>query len=168
MWTLLARGKHSYVPPQKIGLKVSCRPPRANRMDQKVAAEVKKHYTLTDGLLNPSGGTKKWRCNFCKKVVIGSATKLRAHLLGSSGHGVAACPKVCEDAKNAITAAETEDPSNKRKEPAASFGLPSSGSSRQPGIAEVLKKLNKTDIDEAVVAWFYVNAIPFNVVRCGS
>ena len=101
-------------------------------------------------------------------MLIGSATKLRAHLLGLSGHGVAACPKVSEDAKSALTEAETENPSNKRKESAASFGLSSSSSSRQPGIAKVLKKLNETDIDEAVAAWFYVNAIPFNVVRCRS
>ena len=137
-------------------------------MDQKVAVEAKKHFPLADGLVNPTGGAKKWCCNFCKKVFIGSATKLKAHLLGISKHGVAACPKVSEDAKNGIKAAETENPSNKRKEPAGSFGLSSSSSSRQPGIAEVLKKLNKTDIDEAVAAWFYVNAIPFNVVRCGS
>ena len=135
-----------------------------------MADEVKKHFRVADGTISVTGGAKKWICIPCKKPITGSATKLRAHLLGTPGLGVAACPDVSEDAKNAIRAAEQENPSNKRKEPAPSFGLSASGSNssgRQPGIAEVFKRLDKTEVDQAVAGWFYVNGIPFNTVRYG-
>jgi hypothetical protein len=139
-------------------------------MDAKVADEVKKHFSTAEGTISLTGGAKKWICIPCKKPITGSATKLRAHLLGTPGCGVAACPNVSEDAKNAIRAAEQENPSNKRKESAPSFGLSASGSnssSRQRGIAEVFKRLDKTEVDQAVAGWFYVNGIPFNTVRYG-
>jgi hypothetical protein len=52
------------------------------------------------------------------------------------GRGVSACPDISEETKNAISAAEEQNLSNERKEPAPSFGLSSSSSSRQPGIAD--------------------------------
>ena len=137
-------------------------------MDQKVSGHLQKYFKLADGTISQTGGAKRWICTLCGKVFIGSATKQRAHLLGLTWKGIAACPSISEDAVTAITAAEAENPSNKRKEPASSFGLSSSSSARQPGIAEVLKKLDKTEVDKAVASWLYVNAIPFNTVRYGS
>ena len=135
-----------------------------------MADEVKKHFRAADGTISLTGGAKKWIYIPCKKPITGSATKLRAHFFGTSGLGVAACPDVIEDAKNAIRAAEQENPSNKRKEPAPSFGLSASGSNssgRQPGVAEVFKRLEWSEVDRAVAGWFYVNGIPFNTVRYG-
>ena len=83
--------------------------------------EVKKHLSVADGTISLTGGAKKWICIPYKKPITGSATKLRAHLLGTPGLGVAACPDISEDAKNAIRAAEQENSSNKRKEPAPSL-----------------------------------------------
>lgn len=98
---------------------------------------------------------------FCNLIFVGSATRLKAHILGSSGCGVSACPHASEDAKNAIIAAEGANPSsNKRKQPPASFGL-----GRQPGIAETFKRLEKTDVDQAVANWYYANGIAFNTMR---
>ena len=114
-------------------------------MDSKVAGEVKKHFRPAEGAISVTGGAKKWECIACKKIVTGSATKLKAHLMGHTGFGVAACHNVSSDAKNAIIAAEEETPSLKRKEPSSSYGLSSSSSSRQPGIAEVFKRLDKSE-----------------------
>jgi hypothetical protein len=136
-------------------------------MDAKVAAEVKKHFRVADGTISLTGGAEKWICIACNKAITGSATKLRAHCLASPGHGVSACSDRNEDAKNAIRAAEEENLSNKRQEPASSFGLSSSSSSRQPGIAEVFKRLDKTEVDHCVAKWFYVNRIPFDSGRYG-
>ena len=134
-------------------------------MDAKVADEVKKHFRPAEGAISTTGGAKKWNCLACKKVITGSATKLKAHLLGTPGCGVAACPDVSEGAKSAIIAAcEEEKPGLKRKEP-GSYGLSSSSSSRQPNIAEVFKRLDKSQVDAAIAEWFYVNGIPFNTVR---
>ena len=134
-------------------------------MDSKVAGEVKKHFRPAEGAISVTGGAKKWECIGCKKIVTGSATKLKAHLLGHTGFGVATCPNISSDAKKAIIAAEEETPSLKRKEASSSYGLSSSSSSRQPGIAEVFKRLDKSEVNATVAEWFYVNGIPFNTVR---
>lgn len=74
-------------------------------MDSKVADEVKKHFKVADGTISLTGGAKKWKCIACKKQITGSATRLKAHLLGVSGHNVAACREVSEDAQNDTDAA---------------------------------------------------------------
>ncbi len=139
-------------------------------MDAKVAGEVKKHFRRAEGAISVTRGAKKWECIACKKIITGSATKLKAHLLGLPGLGVAACPDISTDAKDAIIAAEEEKPSLKRKEPGASFGLSSSNSSRQPSIAEVYKRLDKSEVDAAVAEWFYVNGIQHSQVchKCAN
>jgi hypothetical protein len=102
-------------------------------MDPKVAIEVKKHFRPGETEISTTGGSKKWHCLACKKVITGSATKLKAHLLGTPGNGVAACPDISVDAKNAIRIAEVEQPGSKRKAP-GSYGLSGSSSSHQPNI----------------------------------
>ena len=137
-------------------------------MDAKVANEVNKYFKVADSTISVSGGAKKWICTICKKPITGSATKVKAHLLATSGQGVSACPKVSQGVKNAINSAEEENPSNKRKEPAPSYGLSGSSSSRQPTLEETYRKWDKSEVDQAVANWFYVNGIPFNTVRYGS
>ena len=146
---MLAREYHGDVSPLRTGFGGRLWSSRATTMDAKVADEVNKHFSTAEGTISFSGGAKKWICIPCKKPITGSATKLRARLLGTCGCGVAACPNVSEDAKNAIREAEQENPSNKRKEPAPSFGLSSSCSCRQPSIAEVFKRHDKTVGDQA-------------------
>ena len=54
-------------------------------MDPKVANEVKKHFMHAQGAISMTMGakslSKRWICNACKKVITGSNTKLKAHLL---------------------------------------------------------------------------------------
>ena len=71
---------------------------RATMMDAKVADEVKKHFSTAEGIVSLTRGARKWICIPCKKPITDSATNLRAHLLGSPGCGVFACPIVNEDA----------------------------------------------------------------------
>ena len=96
-------------------------------MDVKVADAVKKHFKATDIAISQTGGSRKWQCLACEKVITGSATKLRAHLLGISGHNVAPCKEVCEGVQNAIREVEAENPHTKAREPARSLGLSSRG-----------------------------------------
>lgn len=155
------------LPPSETGCNGDCRAHKPTEMDPKVAIEVKKHFRPGETEISTTGGSKKWHCLACKKVITGSATKLKAHLLGTPGIGVAACPDISVDAKNAIRIAEEEQPGSKRKEP-GSYGLSGSSSSHQPNIAEVFKRLDKSEVDSAVAEWFYVNGIPFNTVRYAS
>jgi hypothetical protein len=67
-------------------------------MNAKVANEVKKHFKIADSTISLSGGAKKWVCTGCKKVITGSATKLKAHLLAIPGHGVSALLPMVGDA----------------------------------------------------------------------
>ena len=140
-------------------------------MHLRIASAVKKHFRATDIAISNTGGAKKWECILCKKPITGSATKLKAQLLGRSGFGVGPCPEINEDIQRAILALEQEYPANAGLEPASSSlgqSIASSSSSRQPGIADVIKRLNKGEVDQAVALWFYINGIPFNTVRCDS
>ena len=62
-------------PFEKMARKASCGPHKAARMDVKVANEVTKHFKVADGICL-TGGSKKWQCIACEKVITGSATKL--------------------------------------------------------------------------------------------
>ena len=133
-------------------------------MQTRVANELKKHFRATDIRISNTGGGKKWECRLCDLPITGSATKLRAHLFGIRGEGVTACPNVDADILRAITALEEQFPAGGRQ-PASSLGLSSSSSSRLTSIAEAFERLNKDEVDQAIALWFYVNGIPFNVVR---
>jgi len=133
-------------------------------MHVKVANVVKKHFRYTDIRISNTGGAKKWQCTFCELQITGSATKLKAHLLGVTGQGVIACVAVSVDAKRAIVAHEEEFPAG-GKQPAYSLAQSSSGSSRQLLIPEVFARLSKDEVASAIALWIYVNGIPFNVVR---
>lgn len=110
-------------------------------MDNRGAIEVKKHFKLTGGTIRQTGAAKKWNCLFCKKTITGSATKLKAHLLGVRGFNVAACDEISEDTQSAISLLEAEHSDKKAGQPARSYALSSSNSSRQPGIADVFARL---------------------------
>ena len=133
-------------------------------MQTRVVSEVKKHFRATDIRISNSGGGKKWECRLCNLQIMGSATKLRAHLLGVRGQGVIACDKINADILRAITALEEQFPAGGRQ-PASSLGPSSSSSSRQTSIAEAFDRLNKDEVDQAIALCFYVNGIPFNVNR---
>lgn len=137
-------------------------------MDVKVANEVKKHFKVADGTISLTGGSKKWQCIACEKVITGSATKLRAHLLAITGFNVAACKLISKDAQIAIRDVEAEHPFSKARDSSESFGISSSSSSRQPRVADVLKRLNKGEVDLLIAQWMYINGIAFNTVRCIS
>jgi len=152
-----------YVTSLKIGSEARWRAHRAAAMHGKVANEVKKHFRYTDIRISNTGGAKKWQCTFCELQITGSATKLKAHLLGVNGQGIIACVAVSVDAKMAIVALEEEFPAGGKQ--AYSLVQSSSGSSRQPLIPEVFARLSKDEVDSAIALWIYVNGIPFNVVR---
>ena len=137
-------------------------------MDNRIAIEVKKYFKVADGTISLTGGAKRWNCLFCKKTITGSATKLRAHLLGVRGANVAACVDVPDDTQNAIRGLEAEHPDKKAGQLARSYVFSSSSSGTQPSVADVFARLDKDEVDQLMADWFYVNGIPFNAVRCGS
>ncbi|WOH08257.1 hypothetical protein DCAR_0727695 [Daucus carota subsp. sativus] len=48
------------------------------------------HVEVLDAPIG-GGGNRKWRCRYCNKIVTGSYSKVRAHLLKISNMGVEAC-----------------------------------------------------------------------------
>ncbi|CAL5337448.1 unnamed protein product [Camellia sinensis] len=48
------------------------------------------------------GGNRTWSCNYCSKKVTGSYTKVKAHLLKLSNHGVEPCKSIRDDVVEAI------------------------------------------------------------------
>ena len=46
------------------------------------------------GSTSKSGGNTRFKCNYCDGNFVGSYSKVKAHLLKSSGQGIRACIKV--------------------------------------------------------------------------
>ena len=44
-----------------------------------------------------NGENKSWQCNFCDRVIAGSYSRVKSHLLKIPGGGVAVCKKVNAD-----------------------------------------------------------------------
>lgn len=51
-----------------------------------------------------ASGSEKWECKFCSHVAGGSATRIKAHLLGLKGQGICACPNVPKDVYDDVVA----------------------------------------------------------------
>ncbi|WOG81476.1 hypothetical protein DCAR_0100623 [Daucus carota subsp. sativus] len=61
------------------------------------------HVEVLDAPIG-GGDNRKWRCRYCNKIVTGSYTKVRAHLLKISNMGVEACKGISDDVYRQIEA----------------------------------------------------------------
>lgn len=152
-------------------------------MNVNVATAVKKHFTLLPDILPSHGGARKYKCSACDKCITGSATKLRAHLLCITGMGVSICDKVSEEVTASIISAEEEHPpampppsnpssaclramaGNASTSSALPASIASKSTRRPKSISDVLRRMNKSVVDQKIANLFYANGIAFNVSR---
>ena len=68
---------------------------------------VKQFYTVRNGLYNASSrGVMTYICKSCDKPITGTATRLKAHLLGTPKQGVRPCRTVSQSVKDIIIGGE--------------------------------------------------------------
>ncbi|XP_031272580.1 uncharacterized protein LOC116131075 [Pistacia vera] len=130
----------------------------------------------------------KWKCKFCQKIFSGGAYRIKAHLLGITGHDVEICSKVNHETQAYAFFAMSESGSNKKLKSSAGsttalnsndheeetdspFSPLSKGSLRrqsQASLLEMNKKKDKEFVDKMLAKCFVVNNIAFNAVQTGA
>ncbi|XP_062217774.1 uncharacterized protein LOC133917997 [Phragmites australis] len=130
----------------------------------------------------PSVRNAKSECNFCHKIIPGSYTRVRAHLLKIAGQGVGICRKVIvpifEQLRREVAVADAAiSASQPRSVPllmqTLGAGLPPSGATstqskrrkKQIGIEESFHNELHQMADALIVRMFYTSGLPFNLAR---
>ncbi|KMT08139.1 hypothetical protein BVRB_6g143860 [Beta vulgaris subsp. vulgaris] len=132
------------------------------------------HVTVVQNL--GSGGNRKWTCNYCNKMVIGSYSKVKAHLLKLPGHGVQPCMKVTDQIKDQIqkeydmAEAKKTRESFEAKSKLDYVTLPPESvllqQKRNKGTIEAcFNVVERDDLDMECARMFYSAAFPFSLVR---
>ncbi|KAL7207516.1 hypothetical protein ACSBR1_029462 [Camellia fascicularis] len=99
------------------------------------------------------GGNRTWSCNYCSKKVTGSYTKVKAHLLKLSNHGVEPCKSIRDDVIEAIR--KKHDGAEKKRKGMA-----------PPGALQKSFNVAQRDISNKDYArMFYASGLPFNLAR---
>ncbi|XP_058774187.1 uncharacterized protein LOC131648448 [Vicia villosa] len=128
------------------------------------------------------GGTRKIKCNYCSKVVIGGVYRLKHHLAGTQLN-VEACKSVPDDVRVQMweilkssqrkKAVEDEDEVVTGKRPVEDDGnatpaklFKKKGGSTQSTINSIFKKNLREEACDEIASFFYNNAIAFNAAKC--
>eukprot|EP00898_Chlorokybus_atmophyticus_P008456 jgi/Chlat1/8611/Chrsp86S08005 len=118
----------------------------------------------------------KVECVYCKKKSQGGVTRIRAHLTGKIGVGVAACMTVPEDLRahflevEEASIAVLQATQKKRtigdvfNQQSATVDL-TTETTKTPRIIQAFDRASKVRTDEAVARMFYGQGLPFTLVR---
>lgn len=126
------------------------------------------------------GGNRTWICNYCSKKVVGSFSKVKAHLLKLPNNGVAPCKSISRDVLQQLkqehdqvqSRKDHEDYVNKQK--ADYISLPKGSDLLQhkkrkgKEIGPLEKSFNNNMRDKAdkiCARMFYASGLAFNLVR---
>ncbi|MCO5579573.1 hypothetical protein L7F22_033430 [Adiantum nelumboides] len=110
------------------------------------------------------GGSKKWSCSFCKDSHTCSYPRVRAHLLGIKGLGVAVCCKVTAEDRANMTREDHESATKKQKAN-PSHVRAANKLSTQPSVEGMFKYTSRESVYEAVARCFYDCGMPFVIAR---
>lgn len=130
-----------------------------------------------------NGTAQSWICNFCQKTYKGGPVRIRSHLAGIKGQGIASCVsdgkafeaarQRCKELQAEIDCnAATREAKRQRTEsrglvPAPSVASTASGSASAlaGALPSCFARNQKGDTDQAVAEFCYATGIPFNVMR---
>jgi hypothetical protein len=134
-----------------------------------------KHVEVIEDFANDKRtGDPRVECLYCELQFVGHSTRIRAHLAGSSGVGVAACSAVPDEVKREMIRVTKEkslekDAKVKKRKVTDNIASAERGasSSRAPqtSIEVALARGNKAEVDAALARCFFGCGISFNVVR---
>lgn len=125
-------------------------------MSRRVGFEWELVFVVNES--SKKGSNPYVKCIFCDLAFHGNATRIRAHILGTSGIGVQRCK--CPPSHVVETLISTEKQSAERKE-AMSRKRKLSTIANQPTISEVIGKSAVKIADEALARFFIAEGIPF-------
>ncbi|XP_010278249.1 PREDICTED: uncharacterized protein LOC104612511 isoform X2 [Nelumbo nucifera] len=123
-----------------------------------------KHVSVFGGF-DKGSGTKRWKCNYCSLRYNGSYSRVRAHLLGSTGVGVKSCPAIDRSLRDALQILEEERLARKKKRISGSGKSSKRIRNSQPSLSSVWKASPREDIDDSVARFFYANGLNFNILN---
>ncbi|GJT24413.1 putative hAT dimerization domain, ribonuclease H-like domain protein [Tanacetum coccineum] len=122
-----------------------------------------------------SGGTWKFKCNFCHEIKTGSYSRVKAHLLQLSGKGVSTCKKVSH--ANLLEMRTKDIDYERIKINAAPRDVPLPGGGlefqnttkkRKSNLSPLAKAFDvdaRTQLDEEIARMFYTGGLSFNLAR---
>ncbi|MCO5579574.1 hypothetical protein L7F22_033431 [Adiantum nelumboides] len=119
---------------------------------------------VTENATFAKEGSKKWSCSFCKDSHTGSYRRVRAHLLGIKGLGVAVCCKVTAEDRANMTREDHESATRKQKAN-PSHVRAANKLSTQLSVEGMLKYTSRESVYEAVARCFYDCGMPFVIAR---
>ncbi|XP_063941311.1 uncharacterized protein LOC135149511 [Daucus carota subsp. sativus] len=119
-----------------------------------------------------AGGTKRWRCNYCKKTCSSSYTRIHHHFFGAPvgvKAEIARCPIMIS---NRDLLRQIRKKVEEAEEAGISPSLTRSTINSKTAVATNMSPLDKSfrnlerhEVDMAVVRFLCANGIPFNVLR---
>ena len=124
------------------------------------------------------GGNRTWTCNYCQRKVVGSYSKVKAHLLKLQNCGVKVCPNITPDMIAAIKREDEAAEIRRQQETAqmkqknAYLSLPQGSDlahqkkRKDNPIAEAFNVVKRDALDKAFARAFYAIALSFNLSRC--
>ncbi|XP_076917999.1 uncharacterized protein LOC143578244 [Bidens hawaiensis] len=119
-----------------------------------------------------TGGTWKFTCNFCGEQRQGSYSRVKAHLLGIKGVGIAICKKATMVDKIKMRKLEDSYEEKKDASKAKEVGLPCEatlGLKKRITISNPMIRAYGVEIrdqlDEEIARMFYTGGLPFNLAR---
>nr|XP_017250874.1 PREDICTED: uncharacterized protein LOC108221512 [Daucus carota subsp. sativus] len=133
------------------------------------------HVEVLDAPIG-GGGNRKWRCRYCNKIVTGSYSKVRAHLLKISNMGVEACKGISDDVYRQIEAEHKRAEEKVAKEAmnvrqrnqcmAYQGGSDLVQPKKRKGALELAFNVaDRDEIDKDCAMMFYTGGISFNFAR---
>lgn len=117
------------------------------------------------------------KCVYCDRQWKGGATRIRSHIIGKKGVGVAACDSAPAEVVELFTLAEQQKEGQAAKrqrvrDAESTLGATSANSSqagpsrlRQATISESLDSNSKAQVDAEVARMFYKNGLPFKLAK---
>ncbi|XP_057811306.1 uncharacterized protein LOC131025529 [Salvia miltiorrhiza] len=126
------------------------------------------------------GGNRTWTCNYCSKKVVGSYSKVKAHLLKLPNHGVAPCKSVSRDMLQQIKEEHDEVERKKSqeayqdKQKADYLSLPDGSDLQQhkkrkgKEVGPLEKSFNisqREKTDKQCARMFFASGLPFNFAK---
>ncbi|XP_074287726.1 uncharacterized protein LOC141612878 [Silene latifolia] len=147
--------------------------PNVNQPDQFDSKPLWSHVKI---LVKPKqGGNRKWSCNYCKKIVTGSYTKVKGHLLKLPNHNVEKCLAISNEVLTELLQEHNlaESRKNRENEEAkkrqAYVTLPSGSDLVQPKkrkgtVTECFNMAERDDADKECARMIYACSLPFSLV----
>ncbi|XP_024014013.1 uncharacterized protein LOC112088091 [Eutrema salsugineum] len=119
------------------------------------------------------GGTWKFKCNICNEIRQGSYYRVKAHLLGLSGHGISVCKKATRIEKLEMQRLEDEFEKKKAESGSKEVPLPcendgASFQKRKSCLSPIVAAYGiqaRDQLDQEIGRMFFTGCLPFNLAK---